>query len=254
MIKNLLKLDITKNFSTDVYNNIYDKVFNEYNKVSNKNIKKIQELYNNNRCFEVPFLENTLAWGKEKVYYPFTSILVKIIDTYKGRTSVQFHPLKEENWFSLNDKTKYYDGIKWSTLPKFDGIRIPPNSIHSLEQNSFILEIQDNNLFDHKETVRIKDFLGREVDKEEEYIKYLIPTKKGKILRISNNEYSSNDNSFDYFIFPLDEDVTVIYDDIKYNLKKLNLYFIKKGFKNIENSNKSICIGCKYYEKNDNLR
>ena len=83
MINNLLKFNITKNFSLDIYNNSYFNIFNEYNKISCNDKHKLQELYSNNKCFEVPFLENTLAWGKEKVYYPFTSTLVKIVETYK---------------------------------------------------------------------------------------------------------------------------------------------------------------------------
>lgn len=252
MINDLLKFDITEKFSLDIYNKNYYNVFNDYNKVSFDNKQRIQELYNKSECFEVPYLENNLAWGKEKVYYPFTSTLVKIIETDKGRTSVQFHPLKEENWFSLNDITKYYDGNKWTKLSRFEGIRILPNAIHSLEQKSFVLEIQDNNLFDQKETMRIKDFFNRKVDQEEDYIKYLMPTKKGKILTITNNDYIPNDNSVDYLVFPLEKVVTVKYDNIEYDLKKQNLYFVKKGFKTIDNSNKSICIRCNYYEKKNN--
>ena len=251
MINNLLKFNITKNFSLDIYNNSYFNIFNEYNKISCNDKHKLQELYSNNKCFEVPFLENTLAWGKEKVYYPFTSTLVKIVETYKGRTSVQFHPLKEENWFALNDKTKYYDGTRWNKLNKFNGIRITQNGIHSLEKNSSVLEIQDNNLFDCKETIRIKDFLNRNVDNKEEYMKYLIPTKRGKILKISNADYSSNNRSVDYLVFPLKNDVIVKYNNEEYNLSKQNLYFVKKGFKIINNAHNAVCIRCNYYEKNN---
>ena len=249
MIDIINDIKLTNDFCVEIYNSdIFSKYFNDYNKQTNDSIRKIIDLYENNSCFKVPFIINELAWGYEKVYYPFTTSLIKILSNNIGRTSIQIHPLKIESWFALNDITKYYDGTSWNNLKKYRGIKIPANTIHSLERNSLVLEIQDNNLFDKSETIRIKDFLGRNVDKFETYLKCLIPIKKNKISDIKDLNYSIIDNNNDYLIFSFEDGNAVVYDDNEYQIEKNNLYFVKRGFKMKIKEDNIVYIRCEYFE------
>ena len=85
------------------------------------NIDCILKSYNENKCFEVPFFIDKLAWGNEKIYYPFTIVLIKVLSNDVGRTSIQFHPLKTECWVALNEKTTYFDGNNWDELKNIVG-------------------------------------------------------------------------------------------------------------------------------------
>ncbi len=244
-------INITEDFNTSVYADNFSKYLNMYNKKTLDNIDNILKLYNDNKCFEVPFFIDKLAWGTEKIYYPFTTLLIKVLSNDIGRTSIQFHPLKTECWFALSEKTFYFDGNNWNRLKKYSGIKIPSRTVHSLEKGSYVLEIQDNVIFDNKETMRIKDFLGRKIDNIQDYLKYLIPTKRGTISQITTKNYSKIDKNSDYLIFSFVDKIEIKYDDKEYTIEKNILYFAKNGFEILNNNDNVLYIRCEYFEAKD---
>ena len=130
--------------------------------------------------------------------------------------------------FALSKKTTYFDGNNWNKLKKYSGIRIPRRTVHSLEKGSYVLEIQDNVIFDNNETIRIKDFLGRKIDNIEDYLKYLIPTKRGIISQLTTKNYLRVDKNCDNLIFSFEDKTVIKYDgDKEYSIEKNILYLTK---------------------------
>lgn len=253
MNEEINSINITKEFNASIYTSYFGKYLNKYNKTTLDNIDCILKLYNENKCFEVPFFIDNLAWGTGKIYYPFTTLLIKVLSNDIGRTSIQFHPLKTECWFALSEKTTYFDGNNWNELKKYSGIRIPSRTIHSLEKGSYVLEIQDNVVFDNKEAMRIKDFLGRKIDNIEDYLKYLIPTKRETISQLTTKNYLRIDKNCDYLIFSFEDKIVIKYDnDKEYSIEKNILYFAKKGFEVLNNDDNVVYIKCEYFETKNN--
>lgn len=216
---------------TDEQNfSIYDcdeKLMNEYNRITKSKIKELKNKITKG-FFDVPFIYYDQAWGTEKVFLPFTNKLFKVIETNKGDTSVQLHPLKSEEYVALNDNTIIYDGNNSEKIDKYNSVLIRNNTIHSLYKDSKVFEEQDNNIFDSNETIRIYDKLGRKINEPIDYYKYLLPHIQNKI------EHSSRDNNLyndkDRFIFIIDGYILIEYNGVEYKLDKEDqLYFLDKN-------------------------
>lgn len=141
--------------------------------------------------------------------------------------------------------------MEW--IKKYSEIRILSRTIHSLGKGSYVLEIQDNVVFDNKETMRIKDFLGRKIDNIEDYLKYLISTKKWTISQLTTKNYLRIDKNCDYLIFSFEDKIVIKYNDNKeYSIEKNILYFAKKGFEVLNNDDNVVYIKCEYFETKNN--
>ena len=245
---NLFEIKFSYDFNIDIYKNSkYTKYFNQYNKETKKIIKEIENNYKNN-YFLVPSKIYETAWGWEKVFLPFTSMLFKILNTNKANTSLQIHPLKSEKYISLNNNTIIFDGIRKYKMEKNSTILIPKNTLHQQKKGSLVLEEQDNVIFDNKETIRIYDDLNRKINSKKEYYKYLLPQYKGKI-QISNKYENIYKEQYDRFVFIINGYLIINKDGEKIKLDKDNeLYFIGKKV-TIEKIMGDVYVTrCKYYK------
>lgn len=226
-------INLTKEKNLDIYKNPkYNVYFNEYNK---KTVNKLNYLQNiiNQPYFHVPYFDKKTIWGKERIFYPFTDKLFKIIDTTINDTSIQLHPLKNEKWYPLKS-SHIYDGINWCKVNNKNIINIKINTIHCMKKGSRVFEIQDNNLFDTKETIRIYDINGRQTDDETIILKNLMPKSRNSIDILDNKVINKIINDNDLFIFVIKGKVEL---NLKENIVKFNkneLYYINKNYvKNI---------------------
>ena len=223
-----------------VYKDEFDSTFYEkVNIVNNLNLNNIVIKDNINEikkllkkgCFKVPSQIINQSWGEEKIFYPFSAKLFKIVSNFKGDTSVQMHPLKNELWVALNDNTNIITEDNEKKLNYLEGMDIPKCTIHSLKQKSEIYEEQDNNIFDNSETIRIYDKLGRKTNFEKEVYKFLIPGIKRTaiILKLEDIMYNSSLSTKDRFVFIFKGEITIKLKDkvIKFNQKN-ELYFLSR--------------------------
>ena len=211
---------------------------------------KIDEIDNGIKkgYFKVPYIFQDQAWGKEKVFLPFSNKLFKIVTTSKGNTSIQLHPLKSEKYISLDDNTLIFSENNEIRLKKYMSADIKRNTIHSMSKDSTIFEEQDNNLFDKNETIRIFDSLGRKVNNPQDYYKYLLPQYKNNIVisDIPNNEYDENK---DKFIFIIDGSISIKVNNKIINLEgKEELIYLKKDIAIEKIIGKYKIMNCIYYE------
>lgn len=101
--------------------------------------------------------------------------------------------------------------------------------------------------------MRIKDFLGRKIDNIEDYLKYLISTKKWTISQLTTKNYLRIDKNCDYLIFSFEDKIVIKYNDNKeYSIEKNILYFAKKGFEVLNNDDNVVYIKCEYFETKNN--
>ncbi len=251
MINNILNIKFIEKFDLSVYKNSYvKKMLNDNNKVTLDFLDKLQKLYNNG-WFEVPYVKNTLAWGEEIVFAPFSDKLFKVLHNNLNDTSLQIHPLKSERWLSLSDSTYVETDKCVQKLCYLDYINIPNNTIHSLKKDSLVFEEQDNNLFDNNETIRIYDKLGRKVNDEIDYYKYLLPLYRGKIKKLDNNLELNNitEKNYNKFIFIIEGNVKIKYKDKIYILdKEKRLFFINKDCQIISIDGLARIISSKFYK------
>ena len=69
----VFKINITKKFDFSIYSDAtLLNIMNEYNKITYKDRNKNFYLQQQN-FFKVPYVEFSYLWGKEKVFYPFSS-------------------------------------------------------------------------------------------------------------------------------------------------------------------------------------
>lgn len=229
---------------------------NECNKYTANELSVISDLMKQN-YFKVPSILINQAWGTEKVFYPFSTKLFKVIYNNLGDTSLQLHPIKNEYYISLSDETIVIDEVKEYKMEKFSTMNIPKNTIHSLRKGSKVFEEQDNNLFDNRETIRIFDSLNRRIDYPQDYLKYLLPQHKEKIEFNSSIESDYTLNG-DKFVFLIEGEIIIEDRDKKILLnKKEELYFLDNSINIKEIKGKAKIINCKYYGVNglwkDNL-
>lgn len=242
-------INIAKKFNISLYSKEDDNYFNDYNILTKNNINLIKDLYDKNDFFVVPFVINKTIWGEEKIFYPFTTKLIKILNSNFNNLSIQLHPLKEESWIVLNDTTKIFNKNKWINLEKYSGVKIQRNLVHSLSKNSLVLEIQDNNPFDKNETIRLYDFSNRKTNKKSDYYKYLLVNHQSKLKYINYNEYDKCDKNNDYLVFILEGCMKIKYNNNVYLLSASNdLFFIKKGFEILSKDGIVLFIKNQYYK------
>lgn len=242
----MYKVINTNKEDIDLYNGNF--MFNEYNSVSKKEIDLIKELLSKD-YFEVPYYVKKTRWGEETVFYPFTNKLFKIVHTINNDTSVQLHPIKNETWYPL-EKATIFNGKNWVEVNKNQVVSIPSHSVHCMRKGSRVFEVQDNNIIDDTETIRIFDINGRLIEKKDEYINYVLPHLKNKltIKKFSSNKIQDNN----IFLFVVDG-VNKIGEDL---LEENKLYYIKKNkIKDLIIQGKVIIIKALYYkmEKIDEL-
>lgn len=246
MIKIIEKLDKDLSLYT---NNDLIPYLNEYNQFTINELSLINDLMKQN-YFKVPSILINQAWGTEKVFYPFSTKLFKIISNNLGDTSLQLHPIKNEYYISLSDETIVIDEEKEYKMKKFSTVNIPKNTIHSLKKGSKVFEEQDNNLFDNRETIRIFDSLNRKVDSPQDYLKYLLPQHKDK-MEINGSIESDYTLNGDKFVFLIEGEIIVEDRGKKIFLnEKEELYFLKNSIKIKEIKGKVKIINCRYYGVN----
>lgn len=243
------KIDITKDFDFSIYS---DKtllnIMNEYNKATYKNRNEILRLQQQG-FFKVPHIEFSYLWGKEKVFYPFSSKLFKVLDTSLADTSLQLHPLKTEKYYCLNDNTTITDMTNYIKCKKGEYISIQNNTLHSLLKGSKVFEEQDNLIFDNAETIRINDKLNRKVSTPQEYVKYLLPQFLKKISKESLSNYNGENNKF---IFIADGEVEIKCNNKKIVLKtKDELYYLNKQVEINKIKGLVRVIECEFYKLGD---
>ena len=220
---------------------------NDNNILTTNKINEIEEGIKKG-YFKVPYIFQDQAWGKEKVFLPFSNKLFKIVTTSKGNTSIQLHPLKSEKYISLDDNTLIFSDNNEIRLKKYMSADIKRHTIHSMSKDSTIFEEQDNNLFDKNETIRIFDSLGRKVNNPQDYYKYLLPQYKNNIVisDIPNNEYDENK---DKFIFIIDGSISIKVNNKIINLEgKEELIYLKKDIAIEKIIGKYKIMNCIYYE------
>jgi len=246
-------IKLNKTFDLSVYQNQdFIPYLNLYNKFTSDNIILIKELIENG-YFIVPSNIYHFAWGFEKTFMPFSDKLFKIISNNKGDTSLQIHPIKNEKWISLNNNSVVYDQTKEFLLRKYKQVIIPKNTVHALKKNAHILEIQDNNIFDSKETLRIYDKLGRETSLPNDYYKYFMPYLVSEF--IFKDPTFNNDQNGDRILFLFDGYVQIEYNGQIIKLDKTEeLYFLKENVKIINIIGNSIISLCSYYKSAENER
>ena len=243
------KIDITKDFDFSLYNNTtLLNIMNEYNKITYKNRNIILNLQQQD-FFKVPYTEFTYLWGKEKVFYPFSTKLFKVLDTNLADTSLQLHPLKTEKYYCLNNTTIVTDMINDIKCQKGYYINIPNNTIHSLLKGSRVFEEQDNLIFDNAETIRIYDKLNRKVSLPQEYVKYLLPQFLKKFSKENLTNYNGKNNKF---IFIADGEVEIECNNNKIILTdKEQLYYLNKQVKINKIKGFVRIIECEFYKLGD---
>ncbi len=220
---------------------------NDNNVLTTKQINEIEDGIRKG-YFKVPYIFQEQAWGIEKVFLPFSNKLFKVVSTTKANTSIQLHPLKSEKYISLDDNTLIYGENDEIRLEKYKCADIKRNTIHSMSKGSTIFEEQDNNLFDKKETIRMYDSLGREVNTPQEYYKYLLPQFKNDIVisDIPNNEYDENK---DKFVFIINGSMTIKINNEIVDLKgKEELFYLNKDIAIEKIIGKHKIMNCIYYE------
>lgn len=246
-----IKINLSKRFNVDIYyNNELINYFNSYNYDTSKLIDKLKGLYTKS-YFLVPSKINYLSWGYEKVFYPFSNKLFKIINTNKGSTSLQLHPLKSEQYISLSDNTKIFDGETIYNLKYNKFMKIPKSTVHRQLKDSIVFEEQDNIIFDNNETIRILDDFGRKTHDKRDCYKYLLPQNKNNIQVFNKYNIHSN-KDMDKFVFLIDGYVIIEINKEEINLDQQNeLYFISSNvlIKNIVGN--VYITNCYYYEVNN---
>ena len=234
----------------DLYDSFaYATYLNYSNSITAKNIVTIKRLLNSN-LFVVPSFIEKKAWGFEKIFYPFTNKLFKVLHTTDGQTSLQLHPLKSEMLIALNEETVVCDDKNEFRLGFFQKTVISRNTIHSMKQGAIAFEEQDNVLFDDDETIRIEDYHNRKINCEKEYYKLLLPSLKNKI-KIKNVDvsFSHLNSKNDRFLFLATGTVTLESDGEKILLDRKNeLYFIGKGITILEINGIVYASKCVYYK------
>lgn len=229
----------TCKLNIDIFKELKD--FNEYNNYTKESIKIIEDLLEKD-YFEVPFYKRKLHWGEEFVFYPFTDKLFKIVCALNNDTSVQLHPKKSETWYPLKPTT-IFNGKEWVNVSEDERIVIPKCSVHCLQANGIVFEVQDNSLFDNEETIRIFDVNGRKLD---EYLNYVLPHNLNELKIEGYKENITKDTDIFVFIIAGNN----YYDKDKLESKKL--YFIKKGnIKNLKLNGKYIITPANYIIKNE---
>lgn len=243
------KIDITKNFDFSIYSDAtLLNIMNEYNKITYKDRNKILYLQQQD-FFKVPHVEFSYLWGKEKVFYPFSSKLFKVLDTNLADTSLQLHPLKTEKYYCLNDNTSITDTTNNIKFKKGEYVSIPNNTIHSLLKGSRVFEEQDNLIFDNVETIRINDKLNRKVSTPQEYVKYLLPQFSKKFSKENLSNYNGENSKF---IFVADGEVEIECNNEKTILnEKEELYYLSKQVKINEVKGYVRIIECEFYKLGD---
>ncbi len=243
------KIDITKKFDFSIYSDAtLLNIMNEYNKITYKDRNKILYLQQQN-FFKVPHVEFSYLWGKEKVFYPFSSKLFKVLDTNLADTSLQFHPLKTEKYYCLNDNTAITDTTNNIKCKKGEYVSIPNNAIHSLLKGSRVFEEQDNLIFDNVETIRINDKLNRKVSTPQEYVKYLLPQFLKKFSKENLLNYNGENSKF---IFIADGEVEIECNNEKTILnEKEELYYLSKRVKINKVKGYVRIIECEFYKLGD---
>lgn len=245
---NTFEIKFSNNYDLSLYKNPkFAKYFNLYNKETKRIVNEIDNKYKDN-YFVVPSVFYETAWGWEKVFLPFTSVLFKVLSTNKANTSLQFHPLKSEQYIALNNNTKVFDGTTIYEMKKNNFMRVPRNTLHQQKRGSLVLEEQDNVLFDNQETIRIFDDLNRKINNKKDYYKYLLPQYKNKIL--FSKKYSSfNKENVDRFAFIIDGYliINVNGEEIKLDKEK-ELYFIGKKVLIKKIVGYVYVTKCKYYK------
>ena len=230
-------------FNKELYlNPKINKLFNEVNTYTLKNINKVCKLCSN-KIFKVPSYIKECAWGNEKIFLTFSNKLFKIIDTSKNDTSIQLHPIKKEIWYPMKESI-INDGKKDIVVNTTDEIIIKENTVHSLRKNSVVFEVQDNTLFNHLETIRIYDVSNREIH-EERFYSHNMPMFRNKIKiikRINSKRCILKSNSF---IFSF-SNIKVI-NDKEYKINKNELWYLSKGTE-IHDDGDYLVINCKFFK------
>ena len=230
-------------FNKELYlNPKINRLFNEVNTYTLKNIGKVCELYGN-KVFKVPSYIKECAWGSEKIFLAFSNKLFKVIDTSKSDTSIQLHPLKKEIWYPLKQSV-INDGKKDIVVDTINEIIIKENTVHSLRKNSVVFEVQDNTLFNHLETIRIYDESNREIH-EDIFYSHNMPMFRNKIKiikRINSKKCILKNNSF---IFSF-SDVKVL-NDKEYKINKNELWYLSKGTEILDDGD-YLVINCKFFK------
>ena len=239
-------ISFIKNVDLSIYNDSsLFKIMNNYNKVMYDNKNLIIKLLEKD-FFKVPHVDFLCPWGKEKVFYPFTSKLFKVLETNLADTSLQLHPLKTERYYSLSDNTVVADSHSIMDCKKDEIIVIPNNTVHSLLKGSKVFEEQDNLIFDDRETIRFSDKLNREVSKSQEYVKYLLPQFLKKFYKEKVSNYSGDGNKF---VFIADGEVEIECGAEKFVLKETEeLYYLSDKVDIISISGHVIVLDCIFYK------
>ena len=211
--------NITNDICLDIYLN-YNFNLNDYNKVTKQNICDLKQ-YLDKDYFVVPSYIRYTEWGFERIFFPFTDKLFKIVSTNHNDTSIQLHPRKSEVWYPLVNST-IFDGNKWINVTNKNKIIIPKNSIHCMKYNSSVFEVQDNSFFDTEETIRIFDINNRIIEDKDKYLKYCLPHNKDK-LKIEHNQNNIHVKG-DVFLFIIDGQAKINGT----NLVSNELYYVKE--------------------------
>ena len=230
--KNSNKIDLS------IYSETFE--FNEYNIKTKDNLSMISELLEKD-YFEVPYYIRKRKWGEEKVYLPFTNKLFKVINTSFNDTSVQLHPSKTEVWYPLKN-SNIYNGKEWINVGTTNKIIIPSHTIHCMKRGSIVFEEQDNNFLDNNETIRLFDINKREIKNKYEYINYILPQHKNKMLITINKNIMTNN---DFYLFVIDG-INKIKEKV---LDKNKLYYVKKELLNDLVINGNVIISEAIYYK-----
>lgn len=244
-MNNCLNIICTNEVNLSLYEKLdLLKIMNPYNQLTVANLDILKKLLKN-QYFKVPSKIYLLDWGTEKVFVPFTNKLFKVLETTKGDTSVQLHPLKTEKYFSLSDDTVITNGQESVNLNLGTHIYIPRNTIHCMRNGSKVFEEQDNLIFDNKETVRLYDKLGRKVDTKQDYMKYLLPQFLDKWNTDNIENYTGNNNKF---VFIEDGIVTIKFGGKIVNLtEREELYYLGNDVEIVKYSGLIRIIECNYY-------
>lgn len=246
MRKDYIKISKTKNLNVYKDKN-YKMLFNDYNKST---LNKLDFIENSIKLpyFEVPTYTRKTIWGKEIIFIPFTDKLFKIVDTYIDDTSIQLHPLKNEKWFPLKE-TIIYDGKKLITVNSSDIVSIDSKSIHCMKKDGMVFEIQDNIIFDGKETIRIFDVNNREIADDITILKNTMPQIRNNVKIIKNKIINKINNQNDLFIFCIDGEINLKVNKKNIRLNTHKLYYINQKYVKFIEIN-GICAMCtaKYFE------
>lgn len=240
----ILNIGLTNDVNLELYkDDRFSKLFNRINLMSKRDLVNIEKLLEEN-CFEVTSYTRNTVWGKEIIYLPFTNKLFKIIHTTINDTSLQLHPQKSEEWYPLKE-SNIFDGNGWIKVNVGESVYIPPNSVHCMQKNAIVFEVQDNNLFDKNETLKIYDINGREINDKTGYYKYVLPSIKNKLIIKKNIALPCIDDRFNYFLFIIDGHVK---NKLGYKFNAQTLYYINKRIVNsLKFEGNLVLIPAEYY-------